>query len=52
VEGEQLRKRSLEEDEPLHPRARSLQDIYNSIDEVHVVCFLANSEDLSFEEVV
>jgi len=29
-----------------------LQDIYNSTNEVHVVCFLADSEDLSFEEVV
>ena len=43
---------SDEEDEPLQPRARSLQDIYNSTDEVHVVCFLADSEDLSFEEAV
>ena len=43
---------SDEEDEPLQPRARSLQDIYNSTDEVHVVCFLADSKDLSFEEVV
>jgi len=43
---------SDEEDEPLQPRARSLQDIYNSTDEVHVVCFLADSEDLNFEEAV
>jgi len=43
---------SDEEDEPLQPRARNLQDIYNSTDEVHVICFLADSEDLSFEEVV
>ena len=43
---------SDEEDELLQPRARSLQDIYNSIDEVHVVCFLADSEDLSFEEAM
>ena len=43
---------SDEEDEPLQARARSLQDIYNSTNEVHVVCFLANSEDLSFEEAV
>ena len=41
-----------EEDEPLQPRARSLQDIYNSTDEVHVVCFLVDSEDLSFEKAV
>ena len=41
-----------EEDEPLQPRAQSLQDIYNSNDKVYVVCFLADSKDLSFEEVV
>ena len=29
-----------------------INDIYNSTNEVHVVCFLANSEDLSFEEAV
>ena len=40
-----------EEDEPLQPRARSLQDMYNSTNEVNG-CFLADSEDLSFEEVV
>ena len=43
---------SDEEDEPLQPRAWSLQDIYKSNDEVHVVYFLVDSEDLSFEEAV
>jgi len=32
-------------------RRWSLQDMYNSIDKVHVVCFLVNSKDMSFEEI-
>jgi len=43
---------SDEEEEPLQPRTRSLQDIYNTNNEVHVVCLLAESEDVRFEEAV
>lgn len=41
-----------EEDEPGQPKTQSLQDIYNSISEVHVVYLLAGVEDVKFEEVV
>jgi len=41
-----------EEEEPLHARTQCLQDIYNTINEIHVVCLLADSEDVSFEEAV
>ena len=43
---------SNEEEEPLQPRTRSLQDIYNTTNEVHVVCLSAESEDVRFEEAV
>ena len=36
----------------MQPRTQSLQDIYNTTNEVHVVCLLAESEDVRFEEVV
>ena len=41
-----------EEEEPLQPRTRSLQDIYKTTNEVHVVCLLAESEDVRFEKAV
>ena len=31
---------------------RSLRDLYDSTDEVHLVCFLADAENISFEEAV
>ena len=31
---------------------RSLRDLYNSTDEVHLVCLLAYAENISFEEAV
>ena len=31
---------------------RSLQDLYDSIDEVYLVCLLADSENITFEEVI
>nr|KYP73058.1 Retrovirus-related Pol polyprotein from transposon TNT 1-94 [Cajanus cajan] len=43
---------SDEESEPQQPRMRSLQEIYDTTNEVHVVCLLADSEDLSFEKAV
>lgn len=41
-----------DEDEPQQPRMRSLQDLYDSTDEVHLACLLADSENISFEEAV
>lgn len=41
-----------EEDELVQPRIQSLQNIYNSIDEIHVVCFLVGAKDVSSKEVV
>nr|KYP31898.1 Retrovirus-related Pol polyprotein from transposon TNT 1-94 [Cajanus cajan] len=43
---------SKDESEPQQPRIRSLQEIYNTTNEVHVVCLLADSEDLNFEKAV
>ena len=40
------------EDEPSQPRMRSLQDLYENTEEVHLVCLLADSEDVSFKEAV
>jgi len=36
----------------LQVRTRSLQDIYNTTNEVHVVCLLTDSEDVNFEEAM
>lgn len=41
-----------EEEELRQPRMRSLQDLYDSTNEVHLVCLLADSKDISFEEAV
>ncbi|KAG6418411.1 hypothetical protein SASPL_120615 [Salvia splendens] len=39
-----------DEEEPRQPRMRSLQDLYDTIAEVHLICLLADSEDIIFEE--
>ena len=41
-----------EDEEPSQPRMRSLQDLYDSTDEVHLVCLLADSENIAFEEAI
>jgi len=41
-----------DEDEPRQPKMRSLQDLYGSTNEVHLVCLLADAENISFEEVM
>jgi hypothetical protein len=41
-----------DEDEPRQPKMRSLQDLYDSINEVQLVCLLADAENISFEEAV
>ena len=38
-------------EEPRNPRYRSLEDIYNE-GEVHLVCLLADSENITFPEAV
>lgn len=37
-------------DEPLVPRSRRLSDIYQSTDELHLICLLADSEPLVYED--
>ena len=41
-----------DEDEPRQPKMRSLRDLYDSTNEVHLVCLLADAENISFEEAV
>jgi Reverse transcriptase (RNA-dependent DNA polymerase) len=41
-----------DEDEPRQPKIQSLQDLYDSTNEVHLVCLLVNAENISFEEAV
>ncbi|XP_039035462.1 uncharacterized protein LOC120171924 [Hibiscus syriacus] len=41
-----------DEDEPRQPKIRSLQDLYDSTNEVHHVCVLADAENISFKEVL
>ncbi|GMI80153.1 hypothetical protein HRI_001684600 [Hibiscus trionum] len=41
-----------DEDEPRQPKMRSLQELYDSTNEVHLVCLLADDENISFEEAL
>jgi len=41
-----------DEDEPQQPKMRSLQDLYDSTNEVHLVCLLVDAENISFEKAV
>jgi hypothetical protein len=43
---------SDDEGESRHPRMRSLQDLYESTNEVHLVCLLVDAENITFEEAV
>nr|GEY30883.1 retrovirus-related Pol polyprotein from transposon TNT 1-94 [Tanacetum cinerariifolium] len=43
---------SENDDEPIQPRMRSLQDIYNNTTEMHLVCLLADNEDITLEEAI
>jgi hypothetical protein len=43
---------SEDEQEPMNPRFRDIRDLYEIIDEVHLVCLLVDAEIISFEEVV
>lgn len=41
-----------DEDAPRQPKMRTLHDLYDSTSEVHLVCLLADAENISFEEAV
>ena len=41
-----------DEDEPRRPRIRTIQELYESTKQVHVVCLLAGSKNITFEEAV
>ena len=41
-----------DEDEPRRPRIRTIQELYESTEQVHVVCLLVGSENITFEEAV
>jgi len=41
-----------EEEEPCPPKMLSLQDLYDSTDEVHLICLLADSKNIAFEEAI
>jgi len=43
---------SKEADETMGPKTWSLWDIYNSTDEVHLMCLVVGAEDVKFEEVM
>ncbi|GJZ91815.1 retrovirus-related pol polyprotein from transposon TNT 1-94 [Tanacetum coccineum] len=40
------------EDEPIQQRTRSLQDLYESTTEMHLVCLVADTENITFEEAI
>jgi hypothetical protein len=42
---------SEDDDELRQPRFQSLNDIYNTTGEVHLVCLLADVENITYEEV-
>ena len=41
-----------DEDEPRQPKMRSFRVLYDSTNEVHLVCLMADAENISFEEAV
>jgi len=41
-----------DEDEPRQQKMKSLQYLYDSTNEVHLVCLVADAENINFEEVV
>lgn len=43
---------SDDEEEQGQPKLRTLQDLYNSTNEVHLVCLLTDAENISFEEAL
>nr|GEV60610.1 retrovirus-related Pol polyprotein from transposon TNT 1-94 [Tanacetum cinerariifolium] len=43
---------SKNDDEPIQPRMRSLQYIYNNTTKMHLKCLLADNKDITFEEAI
>ncbi|GJZ16180.1 retrovirus-related pol polyprotein from transposon TNT 1-94 [Tanacetum coccineum] len=43
---------SKNEDEPVQQQTRSLQDLYESTTEMHLVCLVENTENITFEEAI
>jgi len=41
-----------EEEKSRQPMMWSLQDLHNSIDEVNLICLLADSDNIAFEEAI
>jgi len=41
-----------EEDEPHQPKMWNLQDLFDSTNQVHLICLLAESENITFEKTV
>ena len=41
-----------DEDKPRQPKMRSLQDLHDSTNEVHLVCLLTDAGNISFKEAV
>jgi len=42
----------VEEEDPCQPKMRSLQDLYNSTEEVHLICLLRDSKNIAFKEAI
>ncbi|KAJ4781946.1 polyprotein [Rhynchospora pubera] len=40
------------DDDPRTPKTRSMQDLYEETSELHLVCLLAQGENISFEEAI
>jgi hypothetical protein len=40
------------DDEVRTPKTRSIRDLYEATNELHLVCLLAQGDDISFEEAV
>jgi hypothetical protein len=43
---------SDDEDEPRTPKTRNLREIYGATSELHLVCLLADTDDITFEQAV
>jgi hypothetical protein len=52
IQAESSSSLSDEEDEPRTPKIRSLQDIYEATNELHLVYHLADAEDITFQQAM
>lgn len=48
---ERVNEYDKEEDDPIRSKFRNLNDIYNSTNEIHIVCLLTGAEDKEFKVV-